>query len=142
MNENKFPIPHLNLDENKKLLEKEGEERCADWLARFPEKVVSTEERRDAEKEIMEFEGFIINFEKTHSLSELNKIIDLNPEDSPNHPLREPARLALIPIVTLISTLKNETDISEEKLKELKSKYMILSRAVGMINKNKVDHNR
>lgn len=142
MNENKFPIPSLTPDEKKKLIEKEGEEMCADWLARFPEKIVSMVERRDSGNEILEFEDLIENFKNTHSLSELNTIIDLKPEDAQNHPLREPARLALIPIVAQMNTLKNETDISEEKHNELKAKYVILSRAVGMINKNKVDHNR
>ena len=32
--------------------------------------------------------------------------------------------------------------MSIEKHEELKAKYMHLSRAVGMINNNKVDHNR
>ncbi|MFA7192003.1 MAG: hypothetical protein WC089_01740 [Candidatus Paceibacterota bacterium] len=142
MDKNKFPTPNLNPDENKKLLEKEGDERCADWLARFPEKVVSPEDRREAGPEIVEFENMIADFESRHSLAELNSIIDLKSEDAPSHPIREPARLALIPVVALMNTLKNETNITEEKHQELKSQYKILSRAVGMINKGKVDHDR
>ena len=47
-----------------------------------------------------------------------------------------------IQIVALLNALKKETDISTEKHKELKTKYKQLSRAVGKINNNKVDHSR
>ena len=68
--------------------------------------------------------------------------IVLTAKEAPNHPIREPARLALIPVVTMLNTLKKETDISPEKYEELKAKYKLLSRAVGMINNSKVDHSR
>lgn len=101
-----------------------------------------SKELRECESEITEFEEMILAFELTHPLEELHLIIDLRPEDAPQHPLREPARLALIPIVARLNALKNETNISPEKYEELKAKYKRLSRAVGMINSNKVDHNR
>jgi len=46
--------------------------------------------------------------------------------------------------LALLKSLKEETDITEERYHKLKEKYMKLSRAVGMINVNTyiVDHER
>src|SRR3989338_226815 len=63
-------------------------------------------------------------------------------EDAPKYHLRESAKAALIPIVAKLNILKKETNIAPEKHEELKAKYKHLSRAVGMINSNKVDHSR
>ena len=67
---------------------------------------------------------------------------ECGPEDASNYPLRESAKIALIPIVAMLNKLKEETNITPEKLKELEAKYRYLSRAVGIINGNKVDHTR
>jgi len=131
-----------NSEEIKRQQEKEDSEFLADYLARHPEPVISPEGLREAGPEIIELERMFISFESEHSLEELNLIIDLTPADAPNHPVREPAKVALIPIVTKMNILKKETNISPKKQEELKAKYMKLSRAVGMINNNKVDHNR
>ena len=119
-----------------------NEEKLEQWFIDHPEPVISPENLRECGPEITEFEGMLIAFESTHSLAELNSIIDLKPEESRMHPVREPARLGLIPIVTKLNILKKETNISDEKHKELNTKYRILSKAVGMINNDKVDHNR
>ncbi|MFA6524405.1 MAG: hypothetical protein WC264_02010 [Candidatus Paceibacterota bacterium] len=131
-----------NSEEIKGQQEKENSEFLANYLLRHPEPVISPESLREAGTEIMELEEMFISFELKHSLEELSSIIDLTPADAPNHPVREPAKVALIPIVALLNTLKKETNISTEKHEELKAKYKRLSRAVGMINNNKVDHNR
>jgi len=122
--------------------EREDAEQLADYLARHPEPVISKEDLREAGPEIVEFEAMIALFESMHSLEELHSIIDLTPGEAPKHPIREPARVALIPIVAKLNILKKETDITPGKHDELKAKYKQLSRAVGMINNNKVDHNR
>ncbi|MFA6385964.1 MAG: hypothetical protein WCW29_04440 [Candidatus Paceibacterota bacterium] len=122
--------------------ELEDAEQLADYLARHPELVIFKENLREADPEIVEFEAMIALFESMHSLEELHSIIDLTPTEAPKHPTREPARVALIPIVAKLNALKKETNITTEKHDELKAKYMRLSRAVGMINNNKVDHNR
>ena len=44
----------------------------------------------------------IASFESTYPLSELLLIIDLTPNEAPKHPIREPAKNALIPIVALM----------------------------------------
>lgn len=132
----------LSPEEKKKQQEKEDDEFLADYFARHPEIIISPEDRREAGSEIAEFENIIALFESKHSLESLHSITDLTPQEAPNHILREPARVALIPIVALLNTLENETNISKNKYEELKAEYMRLSRAVGIINKNKVDHTR
>jgi hypothetical protein len=41
-----------------------------------------------------------------------------------------------------LKILGKETNVSSEQFEELKEKYMRCSKAVGVINNNKVDHNR
>ena len=88
------------------------------------------------------FDSLIASFESKYSLAELHSIIDLTPQEAPNHPLREPARVALADIVEELNKLKDTYGETSAEYKSIKEKYMRLSRAVGMINKNKVDHNR
>lgn len=135
--------PNINQKEQRKLEQsREDAEWLADYLTRHSETIVSPENLRESGPEIAEFEGMVASFESTHSLAELNLIIDLTFSDAPEHPIRELARLALIPIVAKLNALKRETNISNEKYEKLKAEYKRLSRAVGMINNNKVDHNR
>jgi hypothetical protein len=132
----------LSPEDKRRKQEQKDAELLADHLARHPEPVISPENLREAEPEIAQFESMIAVFESTHSLAELHSIINLTPAEASKHPIREPARIALIPIVAMFNTLKKETNISPIKYEELKAKYMRLSRAVGIINNNKVDHNR
>ena len=120
----------------------EGDDQYEQWIKDHPETVTAPENKRECGPEIAEFEAMIVSFESTYSLPELLLIIDLTPNEAPKHPIREPAKNALIPIVALMNKLEKETDITSEKHKELRVKYMRLSRAVGIINRNKVDHNR
>lgn len=108
----------------------------------YKESNVGEQKLRECGPEIAEFEEMLLLFESEHSLAELSLIINLTPQEAPNHPVREPARVALGPIVSRFNKLKKETDISLEKHEELREKYMRLSRAVGIINNNKVDHDR
>lgn len=132
----------LTPQELKQQQEREDAERLADYLARHPDPVISPENLREAGPEIAEFENMTASFELTHSLAELHSIVDLTALEASKHTIREPARVALIPIVAMLNTLKKETNISPTKYEEIKAKYKRLSRAVGMINKNKVDHDR
>jgi len=120
----------------------EDNDRYEQWMKDHPETVIAPENLRECGPEIEEFEKMLKAFESEHSLEELSLIIDLTPEEAPNHPVREPAKKALVPIVAKLNILKNETNITAEKHDELKAKYKRLSRAVGMINNNKVDHDR
>jgi hypothetical protein len=123
-------------------LSSEQQERYQEWLLAHPEAEMVPEHLRESGPEIAEFENLIALFESEHSLEALHAITDLTPAEAPQHPLREPARLALIPISNLLNTLKHETDITREKHEELVEKYMPLSMAVGMLNSNKIRHNR
>ena len=121
--------------------EQEDDEQYAQWMADHPE--VTVEELiREEFPEITEFEGLIAAFESVHSLAELHLIINLTAEEAPQHSVREAARAELGPIVAKLNVLKKETNISLDKCEELKAQYMRLSRAVGIINNNTVDHNR
>ena len=120
----------------------EGDDQYEQWMKDHPETATAPENKRECGPEIAEFEAMIASFESTYPLSELLLIIDLTPNEAPKHPIREPAKNALIPIVALINKLEKETDITSKKHEELRAKYMRLSRAVGIINGNKVDHNR
>jgi len=122
--------------------EREDAEHLVAHFVIHPEQLTTPATLREAGPEIVEFEAMITLFESMHHLEELNSITNLTPVEAPKHPTREPARLALIPIVATLNALKKETNISPEKLEEVKAKYMRLSRAVGIINNNKVDHNR
>lgn len=106
------------------------------------EAVIVPEDLHESGPQITEFEEMLALFESEYFLAELLLIIDLTPEETPKHLIRELARKALIPIVAKMNILKKETNISPEKFEELKAGYMRLSRAVGIINNNKVDHNR
>ncbi len=133
-------VKELSAEEH--LLSKEQEEQYEQWMADHPEIVIAPENLRGCEAEIMEFEEILTSFELNHSLAELHLITDLTPEDAPKYPLRESAKAALTPIVAKLNILKNETNIKPEQYEALKAKYTRLSRAVGMIHNNKVDHNR
>ena len=120
----------------------EDEDRYKYWMESHPETKIAPENLRECGPEIKEFEEMIDLFESRHSLPELHAIIDLVPEEAPRHPVREPARLALDPILEKLHILKDETNISPEKYEALEARWKKISNAVGMINNNKVDHNR
>ena len=125
--------------------EKQAAEEARGFAVHYdlhPEDLTPPTNLREAGPEIEQLENMIASFESRHSLEKLHSIINLAPEEASHHPIREPARLALIPIVAILNALKTETNIPTERYERLKLKYKKLSRAVGMINSNKVDHNR
>ena len=123
-------------------LTKEEREAADYWLSMYEEDENSIVELRFCELEIGQLEHMfeIYESEYTHSLPELHAILELDPKDAPNHPVREPARKDLAPIVALLNTLKNETNITPEEHEKLNDRYLILSKAVGVINNGKVRH--
>lgn len=123
-------------------LSEEDEERYEQWMEDHPEIVIAPEDLRECGPEIAELEEILTSFELTYSLAELHLIIDLKPENVADYPLWESAKAALTPIVTKLRTLEKETNITHEEYDEIRAKYRRLSRAVGMINDNKVDHTR
>ncbi|MDO8585335.1 MAG: hypothetical protein Q7R85_04455 [bacterium] len=117
-------------------------EQYEQYVKDHPETVIAPENLRECGPEIAEYEEMLVSFESAYSLAELHLIIDLKPEDAANYPLRESAKAALVPIVEKMNILKKETNIAPEKREELKARYERLSKAVGIINNNKVDHTR
>ena len=120
----------------------EAEERLQQYMKDHPEHGVSQRGPSEGGPQVAEFEKLVASFESTYSLAELHAIVDLRMEDAPRHPLREPAKEALAPIVGLLNYLKEETSISPAKYRELKEKYVRLTRAVGIIKNNVVVHNK
>lgn len=118
----------------------EGIEELADYLARHP---VTENPMWESAPLVAELEGVIAQFEIDHPLAQLHAITVMSPEMIELHPVREPARIALIPITERLTELRNETNISEDTYEQLRMKYKILSRAVGMVqNDGKVFHDR
>lgn len=123
-------------------LEKEDDDLLALWLRDHPEAVIAPEDRRESGPEEVEFEQMVDSFTAEHSLAELHAIHDLTPEDAPQHPVREPARVALNPIYAKLVIIEKETNVSPARLAELKARFKVVSQAVGIINNNQVWHNR
>lgn len=121
-------------------LTEEQRELAERHLSSYSEKDIPNEERKDCERAVVELQGMFAAFEAEFSLEELHAIVDLTAEDAPNHPVREPARIALIPIVAMLNYVKKETNITEERYAELDAGYKRLSKAVGIISGNKVRH--
>ncbi|MCX6712699.1 MAG: hypothetical protein NTY66_00640 [Candidatus Vogelbacteria bacterium] len=136
-------FPWENLEELQSLGEEEedGRKQLRQWEEDHPEEKTS-EYVRECGPEVAQFEELISSFEANHPLAELLLIVDLRPEDAPAHPVREPARLGLIPICNLMKVIEEETNISPEKLWELKMMYQKLFQAVGMSRGNKIFHDR
>ncbi|HUC31443.1 MAG TPA: hypothetical protein VMR99_02005 [Candidatus Paceibacterota bacterium] len=118
----------------------EQQEIIDEWMPRYTTEEIPPEKRRECGPEVEELEGMFQNFEQAHDLAALIAITDLTPAEAPNHPIREPAKAALNPIYKKLCLIKDETNITGEKYMELKAKWKRLSQAVGMINKNIVDH--
>ena len=97
-------------------------------------------EQRDSRLEIVELENLFAEFEAKHDLAELKAIVQLSIAEALVHPVREPAKKDLGPIVSKLNALKQETDIAIEKYDELQARYRTLSDAVGILNNGQVRH--
>lgn len=138
--------PPKNKIENPRSPESEDDERLKAFMEMHPENFPnpdSSKELNECGPLITELENLFTEFKENHSLEELNAITHLKFEDAKDHSVREPARLALAPIFKKFKEIKNETNISLQKLTELELQREELSRAVGIINdKGEVDHTR
>ncbi len=114
--------------------------RIEELLALCESEQIPPSELRDGSQEILELEALFGSYEAKHPIAELFSIIDLTPKEADLHTTRQSAKADLKPIEALLKKIKTETTTSEEKLQELQARYRHLSRAVGMINNNKVDH--
>ena len=102
----------------------------------------SREHLPSGEPELEAVESLIAAFEQKYSLEELNAVTQLSGENGYSHPLRDPAKHALGPIRELIYVLIEKTSVPKEMYEQLEAKYQILARAVGLINRGTVEHDR
>ena len=91
-------------------------------------------ERHDCESEIVELENMFAVFELEQPITELYNIVKLHYKEAANHPLRETARIALIPIEAKLKVLETETNIDSVRFNKLHERYNYLSKAVGLIS--------
>jgi hypothetical protein len=99
------------------------------------------ENKRESVPEILELEELINSCESKYPIQELMTIA--LKEDAIKSVPRSLLREELVTIFNKLRSLEKETDISPEKLEELKQKFKRLSNAVGIVNREgKVDHDR
>lgn len=135
MNMNENPLEQNSDEVKKQLIEKEQNDDYAFWMEKHPELAVSIyAEQKEVGPENLEFENLVKDFEQKYPLDELYSITDLTVEEAKNHPLRAPAKLALIPIWEKAKVFRDNA--------ELWAMYTKLSKAVGFIYNGKVDHTR
>lgn len=137
----------MNPAELEEIARREAETKAeAKWLedmvALCQEQATPQVDRKECGPEVAELEKMFSDFEANHSTDELLLITDLTPEDAPNHPTREPAKIAVGEICNKLRTLEKETNIDAAKYQELNDRYRTLSRAVGILNNGVVDHTR
>jgi hypothetical protein len=136
------PAPEQSSNTTERIFTPLTPEEEAEWESRkgdYEEKEPAPEAQTETEQAFIEILKLMDAFESEHSLAALNEIIDLTPQEAPLHPIRQPAKLALEPILTKMNELKGAP---KEQSELLYARYKKFSRAVGMINNNKVDHNR
>lgn len=128
-------------------LSAEQEEIANEWLAKYETPEIPTEERRDASEIIASLESIYTSFEEAFDIEELSAITNPTPLEVPQHPVRDGAKEWLKPMTQRLTTLKETTNVTPDKLAELKAKYKRYSNAVGMVNKKSsgeyvIEHDR
>ncbi len=127
-------------DLNKPKLTAEQAEQYEDYMRRYPDVSIDPKDLVESEPMVAEFLGMIDLFEINFSLDKLHEIVSM--KEALESPLRQEAKSALIPIVSKMKNLESATTIAPEKFKKLKEMYRKLSRAVGIVTQDGVDHNR
>ncbi|MDO8566044.1 MAG: hypothetical protein Q7S04_02560 [Candidatus Moranbacteria bacterium] len=146
MNENEFPKPIPTPEQEPKAhartnvaeLSPAHTEQAPEWLVKYAnEPEITQPSPEECEQKIQELVSLMNAFEAHYPIKTLYAITDLAPAAAPHHPIREPARRDLIPIVALLTAYA-----PQNKTHPLQIRYRYLSRAVGIINNGKVDHER
>lgn len=111
-------------------------------MAKYTTEEIPSEKRRECGPEVEKLEEMFNDFEKAHDLEMLAAITTeiTNLEEAQAHPTWRPAQLALNPIYAKFRILKDETNITNEKHAELKTKWKRISQAVGFLNNGRIDH--
>ena len=126
----------------KKAEEEDPYAEYANLIAMYETPEVPQESRIDCEPLISEFEYLLEDFGNHHELFVLHAVRNMTAAEAPEHLIREHAKHDLVFIVEALNFLEAETNITEDRLAELKAKYRKLSQAVGIINNGVVYHDR
>lgn len=89
---------------------------------------------------VAELEGLYIAFEQKHDIEALYAITELDSEVAKDHPIREPARQDLPPIIAILKILEKQDAVSDEVFFQILDGQLRADRAVGTINNGRVDH--
>lgn len=129
---------------------------------------IPKESRKDPSSKIVLLEKGLFNLEQNFPLEKLHSIVEispklyelfaddmtmspeeidatletLSPEEQKMYRIRAAAKDGLRQIGPLFSTLRDETTIDPKEFEKLRAKYRILSRAVGILNSGRIDHDR
>lgn len=95
---------------------------------------------KDCEPRIKDFEASLVAFESRHDLEALLAI--QTEEEAVESEARKAAQKDLPSIMSQLDRLKAETNITNDRYVELDDRYRRLYRAVGVINRGRVDHTR
>ena len=130
---------------DRELFEREQERRMKMRAQRgkklYVEQPIAAEDRRECGPEIAELEEVFAFFEEDHPHEALLAVTGpMTYEEVKAHPVREPARQALDPVVRRLDALKRETNISFEEHLRLETRYKKLSKAVGFLRGDLIVH--
>lgn len=125
-----IPKP-LTPEQLKEIQKKEDDAYLAAYMDKYADKFeeVAAENRRECEPEIAELETMFNIFEAGYPLEVLNTIT--TSEEAFEHPVRELAIRAIKPINAKFNIIRDETNISSEKLEELEARRRKLANAIG-----------
>lgn len=113
--------------------------QCEAYMQENPE-VPAPVEKVESSPDVLEFEALVAPYESEQLIGELMAITTVS--EALASPERKMVKDALIPILKKLQEIEKKSDISVDKLTELKLKYKRLSQAVGMLNSGGVDHAR
>ena len=89
---------------------------------------------------IEDLEKMFDQFEQKYSIENLRSLH--TEEEARNSEERESAKSDLTLMFSLLKILGKETDITDERLSELRERYRVFDQAVGIINRGTIDHDR
>jgi hypothetical protein len=117
----------------------EEAELIDEWLNKPQYKTpeIPKEEKRECGPDIAELETSFAKFEEEFDINELHAVTNPTPREFPKNSLRDAAneRLKAMTINKKLRLLEETTDITADKLAELKAKSKRLADAVGVISK-------
>jgi len=115
-------------------LSAEQQEIAEEWLAKYETPEIPKEERKDCKKLVADLEAAFRSFENAFSVEQLYAIINPTPTSIPENEIRDTAKEWLKPMTDALKKLEETTDITADKLAELKATFKNYSNAVGFVS--------